>query len=486
MSHATLTDLRRHQQFYIGGAWVDPSGSGLVKVVSPATAGEQIATVPEATTADADAAVAAAREAFDKGPWATLTPLERAAHVTRIVEELEARRDELVEIQSAEMGMPTMVSNGHFDMALTTARVFVEAADKVVVEETRTHIGGTAIVRTEPVGVLLGIVPWNAPLVLGILKLGAALVAGCTVVLRPAIEAPLVPQLLAEAIEAAGLPDGVVNILPADREVSEYLVKHPGIDKVSFTGSTPVGKEIMRLCADRVAGVTLELGGKSAMIVLDDADVDVVAQNVIGAACFGTGQVCSALTRVVVAKSLEEKLTAAISKAMSETTVGDPFAEGVMVGPLATAAQHARVTKFIEVGKSEGATVAHGGGVPEGLGGWYIEPTLFTGVTTKMTIAQEEIFGPVVSMITFETEDEAVEIANDSRFGLHGAVFTADSDRGVAIARKIRAGTFGVNHVLPSTLFPYSGWKESGLGIEGDIEGILDCMHTKQIIVGEV
>jgi aldehyde dehydrogenase (NAD+) len=474
--------VRSFDRLFIGGSWVAPATDELIDVVSPITE-EVIATVPAAAPADMDAAVAAARRAFDEGPWPRMTPEERAAALRRVGEEVGRRIPEMEASFTAEIGAPAMISTAFHANAAAIWDDAATLAATTVFEERRTlPDGGTATIVREPVGVAAVIIPWNGPVATASLKIAPALAAGCTVVLKPAPEGPVSVMVLAEALEAAGLPEGVVSVLPGDREVGEHLVRHPDVDKVSFTGSTAAGRRIMQLCGERIARLTLELGGKSAAILLPDADVATVAPTVTFAGIGSSGQVCAALTRLVVPRDRQEEVVAEVQGVMESVTVGDPRAEGTVLGPLAAERQRERVEGYIRTGIEEGARLVTGGGRPPGLEkGWYVQPTLFADVDNSMRIAQEEIFGPVVVVIPYDTVDDAVRIANDSQYGLSGAVFTADPELGEQVARRVRTGQIYVNDWGMCVTQPFGGFKQSGLGREGGPEGIGGFLETKMI-----
>jgi len=349
-------------------------------------------------------------------------------------------------------------------------------------EELRQGVLGQALVRREPIGVVGAIVPWNVPLFTTIAKLAPSLAAGCTVVLKPSPETPLDAIILAEALIEIGLPAGVVNILPAGREVGEYLVTHPGIDKVSFTGSTAAGKRIASLCGERLRRCSLELGGKSAAIILEDADLESTITGLLPAAMMNNGEACVAQTRILAPRARYSEVVEALCAKVGALPVGDPLDPATEVGPLAAGRQRDRVEKYIALGQEEGAKIAIGGGRPSGLDkGWYVEPTVFVDVDNQMRIAQEEIFGPVVCVIPYDGADDAVSIANDSDYGLSGSVWTADPDRGLDIARQVRTGTYTINGFTLDFATPFGGFKQSGIGREFGPEGLELFLEFKSV-----
>jgi aldehyde dehydrogenase (NAD+) len=478
----TATGVRSFDKLFIGGHWVQPATAERIEVISPITE-EVVATVPAASPADMDAAVAAARAAFDEGPWPRMAPADRAAALRKVAEEVGRRIPAMEASFTAEIGAPEVISKAFHANASAIWDDAARLAGTVVLEEERDPPdGGTATIVREPVGVAAVIIPWNGPVATASLKIAPALAAGCTVVLKPAPEGPVSVFLLAEALEAAGLPEGVISVLPGGREVGEHLVRHPDVDKVSFTGSTAAGRRIMQLCGERIARLTLELGGKSAAIVLPDADMSAVAQTVTFAGIGNSGQVCAALTRLVVPRDRQEEIVEGVKAVMEAVKVGDPREDGVMIGPLAAERQRDRVEGYIRTGLEEGARLVAGGGRPEGLDkGWYVQPTLFADVDNSMRIAQEEIFGPVIAVIPYDTVDDAVRIANDSQYGLSGAVFTADPALGESVARRVRTGQIYVNDWGMCVTQPFGGFKQSGLGREGGLEGISAFLETKMI-----
>ncbi|MDI9896124.1 aldehyde dehydrogenase [Rhodococcus sp. IEGM 1381] len=477
----TATTLKSYDKLFIGGKWVEPSSDKVIEVVSPITE-ELLATVPDAQPADIDRAVAAARKAFDEGPWPRMTAAERAPYLIRIQEEVEKRFDAMTEAFTAEIGAPAGASVAFHNNALKMWGDASTLHERFEFEEQRTWAEGHGTLVREPIGVVATIIPWNGPVATASLKIAPALAAGCTVVLKPAPEGPVSTMILAEALEAAGLPEGVISLLPGGRETGEHLVRHKDVDKISFTGSTLAGRKIMSICGERIARVTLELGGKSAGIIADDIALDKVFPALAFAGIGHSGQVCAAITRIVVPRHRQDEIVETIKSIFESVPVGDPREEGTVIGPLAAERQRTRVLDYIEVGKAEGARLVTGGGRPAGLDkGWYVEPTLFADVTNDMRIAQEEIFGPVVVVIPFDTIDEAVAIANDSDYGLSGAVYADDEALAESMARRIRTGQISVNSWDMCVTQPFGGYKQSGLGREGNVEGLSSFLETKLI-----
>ncbi|GAA2556177.1 aldehyde dehydrogenase [Streptomyces levis] len=477
-----MAELVEHGQLFIGGEWTDPLGRDVIEVISPHTE-EAIGRVPHASTADVDRAVAAARRAFDEGPWPRLSLDERIEVVGRIKDGIAARHDEIARVISAQNGSPyswsvlaqALGAVMVWDAAITVARGFTH-------EERRDGVLGRILVRREPVGVVAAVVPWNVPQFTAAAKLAPALLAGCTAVLKPSPESPLDAYLLGEIAREAGLPEGVLSILPADREVSEYLVGHPDIDKVSFTGSVAAGRRVMEVAARNLTRVTLELGGKSAAVVLPDADVGTAVAGIAPAAWMNNGQACVAQTRVLLPRARYDEFADALAAAAGALTVGDPLDPATEVGPLVAKRQQRRALDYIRIGQEEGAKILTGGGRPPGLErGWYVEPTLFGDVDNSMRIAREEIFGPVICLLPYDDEADAVKIANDSDYGLSGSVWTADVEHGLDIARRVRTGTYSVNTFSLDMLGPFGGYKNSGLGREFGPEGYGEYLEHKMI-----
>jgi benzoylformate decarboxylase len=470
------------EKFFIGGKWVEPLSNRKLDVISPVTE-ERILSYPEASQADMDRAVAAAREAFDSGPWPRMAPSERAPYLRKVADLLAQRLDDIAYSWTLQVGAPIMLTKKLVGQNPTLFNYYADLAETYpFVDERKRDDGGKVKVVKEPVGVCAAITPWNAPLVLLSYKVAAGLAAGCTIVSKPSPETPLEAYILAECIEKAGLPAGIFNLVPAGRESGDYLVRHQGIDKVAFTGSTAAGKHIAAVCAERLARVSLELGGKSAAILLDDADFKAALPPLMVYTMPITGQVCFSLTRILVPEARKQEFLDLYVGAVSNIKVGDPFDPNTQMGPLTMARQLDRVQGYIAAGRSEGARLACGGGRPRHLHkGYYVEPTVFVDVKPDMKIFQEEIFGPVVSVITYTDEDDAIRKANDSTYGLSGAVFTASPDRGYAIARRMRTGSVTVNGMIVDPKHPFGGFKQSGMGREGGPEGLDNYIETKTI-----
>ena len=476
--------IRHTDRFFIGGEWVTPSSGSTITVIDSHTEKAYL-TVAEAQAADIDRAVAAAREAFDNGPWPRLTHVQRAGYLRALGEEVVKRSADIAQMWPREAGVIAAVAGGAAYGAQHTFNYYADLADTFEWERpVKPRRGGFGLVVKEPVGVVGAIIPWNAPMGLISMKLAPALIAGCTVVLKSSPEAPGEGYVISEAAEAVGLPPGVLNVVTADREVSELLVRDPRVDKITFTGSTATGRRIASICGERIARVTLELGGKSAAVILDDADIQSAALALAQAECLLSGQVCASLTRIVVSRPRHDEMVDALAAAFSAVKVGDPFDPASQMGPLAAERQRDRVEGYIAKGIEIGATLATGGGRPRDLDrGWYIEPTVFGNVDNKSVIAQEEIFGPVLSVIPADDEGDAVRIANDTIFGLHGAVFTADVERAREVAGQMRTGAIGHNGFKSDFDMGHGGFKQSGIGREGGIDGLLPFLESKAMLL---
>jgi aldehyde dehydrogenase (NAD+) len=460
---ATATQQDVREKLFIGGQWVDPAGSGRIEVINPTTE-EPMGSVPEGTAEDVDRAVDAARAAFEG--WSQAPREQRAALLGAIAAGLNDRADEIAATISAELGMPLKLSRRiQAGLPAMSFSSMPELIEQVAWEE---EVGNSLVVR-EPIGVLGAITPWNYPLHQIAAKVAPAMAAGCTVVLKPSEVAPLNAFILAEVIEAAGVPAGVFNLVTGAGPVAgEAIASHPGIDIVSFTGSTRAGRRVSELAAETVKSVTLELGGKSPTVILEDADLSTAVPDGVAKCFLNSGQTCNALTRMLVPQAMLAEAAGIASEAAQAFTPGDPFDEATRLGPLVSDAQRERVRDYIEKGTDEGAELVTGGAEPpEGLErGYFVRPTVFSGVDNSMTIAQEEIFGPVLSIIPFSDEEDAVRIANDTVYGLAGAVWSADEERAIGVARRIRTGQVEINGGVFNPLAPFGGYKQSGHGRE--------------------
>jgi len=471
--------MLNRDKFYIGGQWVAPSGKESIEVHNAGN-GEIMGRVPAGGEKDADAAVKAAREAFIS--WSQ-TPVEKRAELLeKISNGLKARADEIAKTIAQEVGMPIKMS-ARIQAGLPIAN-FANYAKLLRDFQFEQRVGNSIVVR-EPVGVVLAITPWNYPLHQIALKVAPALAAGCTVVLKPSEVAPFNAFILAEVIEAAGLPKGVFNLVTGyGAAVGEALVKHAGVDMISFTGSTRAGKRISELASQTIKRVALELGGKSASVILEDADLAAAVKGTVNGCYLNSGQTCTALTRMLVPQSKYEEAAKLAAEVAKGFTVGDPLQESTRLGPLSSQAQLERVRGYIKKGLAEGAQLVAGGAEPpEGApkGGYYVRPTVFGNVKNSMTIAQEEIFGPVLSIIPYKDEEEAVRIANDTVYGLAGAVWSKDEARAQRVARRIRAGQVDVNGGAFNMNAPFGGFKQSGHGREAGVYGLEEFLEYKSL-----
>jgi acyl-CoA reductase-like NAD-dependent aldehyde dehydrogenase len=464
--------------FYINGAWVKATSKETLEVTSSGT-GELYATIPVGTVEEANAAVEAAASAFTS--WSTTSAKDRAELLTRISEKLGDRGDEIALTIANEVGMPLMLSKG-IQAGLPTM-TFADNAQRAAQFVWEEEVGTSTLVR-EPVGVVAAITPWNYPLHQIANKVAAALAAGCTVVLKPSEVAPINAFILAEIIDEVGLPKGVFNLITGlGPVVGEAIVAHPKTDMVSFTGSTRAGKRVMEIASQMVKRVSLELGGKSANIILDDADLDKAIPDGVFKCYLNSGQTCSALTRMVVPRSKLADIEERVVNAVAGFAPGDPVSGMSLIGPLVSAAQQQRVRDYINKGIDEGAKLLVGGTeMPEGLDkGYYVRPTVFSDVRNDMTIAQEEIFGPVLSIIPYDTEEEAIAIANDSNYGLAGGVWAASDEKAFEVARKIRTGQVEINGGAFNVVAPFGGYKQSGIGRELGQYGFEEFLEVKAI-----
>jgi aldehyde dehydrogenase (NAD+) len=479
---AAIVKSLAYEQLYIGGRWQDPATDQKLEVISPHTE-QPIGTTPAASPADVDTAVAAARQAFDEGPWPRMSPSERMEKLEKLAAVYAGHTDEMADLITAEMGSTRSFSRlGQATGALAQIHVALATAREFPWVERRPGLFGDVHVRRAPVGVVGAIVPWNVPQFLIMPKLIPALIAGCTVVVKPAPETPLDALWLAEMLDQVDLPEGVVSIIPGGRETGEALVRHPGVDKISFTGSSATGRRIAALCGEQLKRVSLELGGKSAAIILDDADIERTVTGLKMASLMNNGQACVAQTRILVSEKRHDEVVDAMTEMMSSLRVGDPADEDTDIGPLVAQRQQDRVHGYIRAGVDEGARIVIGGTDKPHDRGWYVRPTLFADATNQMKIAREEIFGPVVTVLKYTDEVDAIRIANDSDYGLAGSVWTADTAHGLQIAEQIRAGTYGINMYTLDTTAPFGGFKQSGLGREFGAEGLSEYVELQSTV----
>ncbi|SDN76426.1 betaine-aldehyde dehydrogenase [Klenkia soli] len=477
------TELDR-TRFFIDGEWVAPQGSELHTAIEAHTE-EAFGVASLGTEADMDAAVRAARRALDEGPWGRTTAAERADVMDRFAAALSARADATSTLVTRENGMPITLSNA-FNGAAPAGllQMYAQIARQTEFESVRPSMSGATIVRREPVGVVAAITPWNYPQVLAMMKIAPALAAGCTIVLKPSPETALDTYVFADAAQEAGLPPGVLNIVLAGREAGAALVRHPLVDKVAFTGSTAAGRAIGAECGGLIRRMTLELGGKSAAIVLDDADMDTFLANLDGASFMNNGQTCTTQSRILAPRSRYAEVTDALADYCRNLVVGNPLEESTTLGPMASETHLKRVQGYIDIGKASGARLITGGGRPAGLDrGWFVEPTVFADVDNDDQLAREEVFGPVYAVMPYDSEEDAIRIANDSEYGLGGSVFTADEGRGIEVARRIRTGTIGVNYYQLDLGAPFGGMKNSGVGRELGPEALNAYLEYKSVFV---
>ncbi|TDO07012.1 acyl-CoA reductase-like NAD-dependent aldehyde dehydrogenase [Mycobacterium sp. BK086] len=471
-----------YERIFIGGAWREPSTDQRIEVISPFTE-ESIAHVPAGSADDIDRAVLASREAFDHGPWPRLTVADRLEAVERLAAIYAEHVDEMADLITAQMGSPASFSRlGQAAGAATMMRLAVQAARDFPWAQRRQGTLGEVHLRRVPVGVVGIIIPWNVPQNLLMPKLIPALIAGCTVVVKPAPETPLDSLWVAEMVEKAGLPEGVVSVVPGGREVGDALVRHPGVDKIAFTGSSATGRHIASVCGEQLKRYSLELGGKSAAIVLDDARIDKTVAGLKMASLMNNGQACVAQTRILVSEDRHDELVDALADMMSALVIGDPADPATDVGPLVSARQQHRVQSYIRTGIDEGAKLVVGGDDSPRERGWFVRPSLFVEATNDMTIARDEIFGPVLTVIRYRDEDDAVRIANDSDYGLAGSVWTKDVAHGLDISGRVRTGTYGINMYMLDIASPFGGFKQSGIGREFGEEGLAEYTELQTVV----
>jgi len=473
---------------YIGGQWVVPSSSNKIAIQSPAT-GERVGSVIAAGERDVDRAVAAARVAFDDpSGWSNWEPADRAAVLNEFGQQYQLAAPDMVRTVCQQNGMPisqaALLEGAVPGWLLTYYAGLIE--ELPVIETRQAPIGTRTLVSHVPIGVVAAITPWNVPQTQSAFKYVPALAAGCAVVLKPSPETPLDALLLAEIAEKAGLPAGVLNVLPGGTDVGRALVASAGVDKVSFTGSTSAGREVASTCGRLLKPVTLELGGKSAAVILDDPGLDLgeFAEQLFAATLFNTGQMCFASTRILAPRRRYDEVVDFCTAMAQSLAIGDPLDPNTQIGPLVNAGQRQKVERYIQQGLADGGTVTAGGKRPPHLpDGYFIEPTIFAGLDNRSVVAREEIFGPVLMVIAYDDEDDAIRIANDSEYGLGGTVWSPDHDHAVAVAARIHSGTVGINHYLPDITAPYGGIKNSGIGRELGPEGLRGFQHTKSIFI---
>ena len=476
-----LITVMDYQKIFIGGQWYAPSSDKRITVECPANR-QIIGSCPEAVEQDVDAAVCAAKTALESTAWSEASNEVRAGYIDALAAAIKKRTEEFAQCAVQEISAPFGFSKGQVAMARMTLKFYAQLARDYEFEEKRSGYFGQVLVRKEPVGVVAAIVPFNGPLFAAMLKLGPALASGSTVVLKVPVETPLFAYLLAECVETAEIPAGVINILAADRDASEYLVAHTDVNMATLTGSTGAGRRVGEICGSQIKRAALELGGKSAAIVCEDADPGAIVNALARAAVVNSGQACAAQTRILIPQSRYQEYLELLAKAFAAIKMGDPSSPDTEIGPMIHERHFNRVKEYIQIGLNEGARLVCGGGTPSGLeAGYFIEPTLLADVTNDMRVAKEEIFGPVICAIAYQDIDDAIRIANESEFGLSGSVWTADVEAGIEIGRRIKTGNFSINHFSMDIAAPFGGYKSSGIGRELGEEGLQDYLEFKSI-----
>ncbi|MCP2636338.1 aldehyde dehydrogenase [Microbacterium sp. HD4P20] len=482
MSSSIAADVRA-DSIYVGGEWIPSTAADRLDVRNPFDL-SLVGSVPDGSAADIDAAVRAARAAFDHGPWPRLSPAERATWLELLADELERRGAETAATVTAQNGQPIGMSRVLSGMVPAThLRYYADQVRRFEAEEIRENVSfpGSTVVRHEPVGVCGLIVPWNYPQSLLSAKLAPALAVGCTVVVKPAGETPLDARAVADAADAIGMPPGVINIVTGGRDTGRALVEQPGVDKIAFTGSTAAGRAIAARCGERLIPVTLELGGKSAAVVLDDADAAHTLAQLQSLSFMNSGQTCFLLSRVLVPRARLAEFTEGLAEVARGLVLGNPLDEATQQGPLVSERIRSRVRSLVDAGAAAGARIVTGGRDAPGLEGYFYEPTVVTGVDPRDPLAQEEVFGPVVTVSGYDSDQEAVDLANDTVYGLGGAVFSGDDERALAIARRIETGTIGINGYRPDIGSPFGGYRASGLGREHGPEALTNYVKIKAV-----
>ncbi|MGY0488222.1 aldehyde dehydrogenase [Streptomyces sp. WG-D5] len=485
-AHALAGSTVERARFFIGGKWVAPTGTERIDVIEAST-GESLGTAAMGSSADIDLAVRAARSALVEGPWARTTAAERAALLRRFAELLEARGVDTARLCSRENGMPVSTSavvNGQ--AAPSIPRIAADALDRIPIEEVIEVAAGKALVRREPVGIVAAITPWNFPQSTALLKVAPALASGSTVVLKHSPDAAFDSYVLADAAAEAGFPPGVLNVVLGGREAGQALVTHPLVDKVTFTGSTVAGRWIASECGRLIRRVTLELGGKSAAIVCDDADLSVLYQGLADASFTNNGQTCTTQSRILAPRSRYDEVVDTVAQFARDMVVGNALDPATTCGPMAAEHHLAKVMGYIKTARASKARLVAGGGRPPGLDrGWFVEPTVFADVDNGDRLAREEVFGPVIAVIPFDNDDDAVRLANDSNYGLGGSVWSAEPRRALDIARRVRTGTVGLNNYSVDLNAPFGGMKDSGIGREYGRWGLENYFELKSVYLGD-